>query len=429
MANIIDDIHRRIANRQIALVPLSANRKREAQFKVSDANSIPRLAQAPTMDKTSFRYIPKPKEDVRYPIFRFRITRDDGTILGPTSFSIHTGITVVQESKVNSGTYEPVAEAHGYDPSLDPEDASYWVHNPVTKLWEYSRGEDPYKVKFSYDLLTQIWILTYSSSWGFTPNNPYKTFWAFFHGEDSVQCMYIKSSKSNPAYPYKHVTSGHPEYVYKTVDFYKDEYKIRPGFYEVRVPYYKMTVTHTGNFYIPPPATPPSYCDLESSQGPCYTNKNITKFLTVESSIDYTASFRTEDNPSVMYYGYFLHYGECTLDHCVDCEAAWAFNGWAAGGVIAPGEGEAFVPDQVLTISSNGDYSTNINTNPVDSTKIVSPTPYKVSTIVHQMDVYFTGPDPLQYEEICGDDVGSKTYPLPFKIFRVRFYLNAAYNP
>ena len=208
----------------------------------------------------------------------------------------------------------------------------------------------------------------------------------------------------------------------------------------MRVPYYKETLVTNRT---PSPDFPDAgggWCGAAASlsYGPCNASKTQSKTLTVESSIDYTVNYNTYGVPLAAYYGIFKYF--CAGIDCDDCTdeatANWYMSDWfqQEGNRFTPGgdflnpteggsEGPISIPSWVNVISSNGDDSDNIYTNPVSSSETVTPTPYKVSTIPHSINAFYTGDDPYDLPRVC--DEGTVYFPLSFEIFRLRYFVNA----
>lgn len=336
-------------------------------------------------------------------VFQFRITRDDGTVVGMDLLQPLDGISIYQEKPNNPGSYERVGEAHAYD----AWEAAYWTQEGDT--WHYDRGGPDWAVQFSYNTVTQIWTVPFHNWPNFKPKNN-KDFFVFIHCLDSVRCMLSSVDNSNP------------EYVYKTTDFYDDERAVVSKFYEAKTPYYKETLVIT--------RTPPSegcsgafpFCCI--NEGRCHTGTYGAKTLTIKSSIPYTVNFLTIDTPYGAYKGTWnvacsaKTKAECFAEAFVD---TWFLKEWDFG--LGAWVGEISIADQVTVVASNGDSSNNIVANPIASEQIVTPTAYVAETLVHSINATATGAS-YTLNTPCTD--GIQTFVIPYELMKIAFNITAS---
>lgn len=421
MANI-DEIHKHIADRQIAFVYHKGKYLRKTQVRagpISDSNIwIPKEGLAPIQAKTAFRHIRRRGYDRRIGLFRFRITRDDGVIIDLPALSAPPygdGINIY------SSAFEWVGAANGYT-----EDYSeFWTQEEDVWYYEGPRfGGDTKIAQWSYNTITKIWTVPFFS-W-VTPKRNKKDFWVRFLGkEDTLACYYANSIEE------------YPEYTYKDEDRFQVENLIKPRFYEVVIPHYKVIYSDTR---VPSPDFP----DDGAYGAPCsnpgvyeYGYCNAAKVqaleVAVESSIPYTVSYLTSDAvPTAFYYGNYTYYDSTrTVEECIaDASEHWYQSDWYGGGSRwTPGADYAtpvsgtidrvFIPNWVRVTTTKGDASNNIVTSPIDSNENITPPPYTSEMGDYSIDAFYTGTDPFELPRVCID--GTVYFPLTFEVFRLKY--------
>jgi len=417
---------------RIAIVPKGLKYQKKIQTRVSSGRWVPKFGgMASASREKAFRHVWSKRGDRRIGFFQFRITRDDGTIIDHTLLSgRYDGISLMEENPDAPG-YVLIGEAHAYEPEDYPDEIPFW--NKIGDTWYYRRDKyEGFPVEFSYNTVTHIWTIPYYT-WGsedWYPIRRGKKFIAYFFCKDSKQCIYVKSPKDNPEYNYKH------PYISAGVS-------IRPGFYEVRAPYYKTTLLDTR---VPSPDFPDggfgTPCGIYASQsyGCCNAAKEQALIMTVESSIDYTVKYNTSGTPSAFYHGTHIYYDSGrTMEECLAAAYEhWYQSDWYAegGSVYTPGADytspeierldKVYIPAWVTVTTSKGDISNNIVTNPIDSEESITPVPYTVETNTYRIDAFYTGNDPYDLPRLCND--GTVEFPLTFEVFRLIYGVGATPN-
>lgn len=225
---------------RIVLVPKGLTFKKRTQTRVA-GRYVPRYNKATVAGgkKTAFRHTRYRKLEYRKRIFQFRITRDDGTIIDETTLRYYgQGINIYQKKDEYPNPTEVwhlrmVGSAHGRD-EKDPDDLQYWTKNG--DVWNYKDDSDPeYITEFSYNTITKIWMVPFYK-WNKPTGN--KQCFVRFICDDSVNAWYKKP------------TGVDPEYVYKTADIFKDEDLIKPKFYEIAVPIWRVAYENNRPAYV-----------------------------------------------------------------------------------------------------------------------------------------------------------------------------------
>lgn len=212
-------------------------------------------------------------------------------------------------------------------------------------------------------------------------------YWVEFRWiEDSIQTIY----------PYKWIDS----------EKYQESDLIKQGKYEAVVPYWKTEFSNTGIAFVPPPDLPIDCWPDEGCSGGGYTNSLVVKTYTIHSSIPHTVTFFASNAPVGAYYGKYSAYS-CRLQPCEDCQDA-GYEHWFC----------QEISDSVTAISSNGDSSNNIETDPISSDKVVTPPEHTVQTDSHSMTFTHDGAD-CEWIKPCGglESEETVTIVIPFKYF------------
>lgn len=365
----------------------------------------------------AFRHIWHPKGDRRLHVFKFRIERDDLTILDHKQVLDIDGIVIYQSRKDHPEVHDVVGRAHGYVEGS--EDAAYWdppdPDDDEKNTWYYSRGtSEDYMVEFSYNEKTQIWTVPFLE-WPNMKVRKGKIFWVTFYCEYSVRSMY-------KVCPIDMECEDHPEYHYKPDDFYAEDDTLRPKFYEVRVPYFKADLSGV--------RTPPSeecsgefpFCCVNAAR--CYEGTYGSKIYTVGSSIHYTIEYVANGIPYGAYKGRWnvicehLTMEECYLYAFIN---SWVFHIWD----IDTHEWTDGIDIDLSVICSNGAASSDIDSNPIDSVEEITPEPYIVQTLLHNIAAETSGVDHVIYTP-CND--GIQEFNVPFRVMKIRIGIDVEPN-
>jgi hypothetical protein len=331
------------------------------------------------------------KEEPKSCSFSFRITRDDDTVMDHTLMADGLGWIYIYEGSKIVGLVYP----------YDPDYPEYWTHEVDAEkgidVWKYYNDSNPdYIYEWSYNVKTQIWTVPFLA---FEEHGTGRIFRVNFRCGDSITAQY-----KVPADPLI------PEYVYKTADLAKDEDKISTSFYEVAIPLYEVRGSLNSVWYTEPPEVPP--VDGWWPETGCWnsggeTNCSLHRVLTVRSSIHYKVRFRAYND---VYAGYYGNYKTgCYMMYCQWCrDNAWEH--WYC----------KKINDYLAVTSSNGDLSSNVKTNPIDSEQIITPAEYTVEEGVYTMDFNCIAPDPWEMQTICAEEeMGDSftVFPLPLMFF------------
>lgn len=403
-------------NKRIAIVPKGLIYQKKVQTRVSSGRWLPKFGgMASASREKAFRHVWSKRGDRRLGFFQFRITRDDGTLIDHTLLlDRYTGIFLWQE-KVDASGYVLIGEAHAYDPVEYPDEVPYW--NKIGDAWYYKRDKyEGFPIEFSYNTVTHIWTIPFYA-WGdeWYPVRKGKKFYASFACKDSVPATYIKSPKDNP------------EYIYKTT--YSASAIIRPGFYEVRAPYYAETLSTTPVFV--PDEALLEYgvgCGYEYSPDTCY-GKTSRRTAIIKSSIEYNVNFWAGEGFRGMFYGNFAQ--DCTDNTCEECSdeaiEQWYYFPYPYEGAV-PGD-RVNISEYVRISTSNGIVSNNVQLDPIDSNQIVTPTPYTVEEQTFTMDLAYTYPGGnYTLERPCTEGDSPIEFDLTFGAIGGRFYILATPN-
>lgn len=381
------------------------------------SNWFHRYAMAATPSgsgEKAFRHVWHRRGDRRPGEFRFKIIRDDGTIITHTLMQYVStgGIRVYRQKK--TGGYETIGYAWGYYPEEEPEDAAYWTYK--NGVWYYERNfhpGDPYYAqdtfRFSYNTITQVWTVPFFDYIKVRTGN---TFYAQFECNNSAQVRY-----AHPA--------GDGSLRYVTSDkFDEDTDYIRPKFYDVAVPYFKAVRTVVDSK--PDEWPTETYCRgiAEGLYGLCHAPKVVSITEEVFSSVPYTVGYGAYKHASVAYYGHF--YASEDVDHdCADV-IEWAYDHWHYAEPIGEEYFPIHRPDWVLANSSDGDANVNFHTNPILKDRIVTPVAYTVEVQTHYINLTYVGPDPYILSQPC--KTGNVDFPLEYRVFRADFSLDVVKN-
>ena len=388
------------ANKRTAIIPKGLRYQKVTQTRVSNGRWLPKFGgMASASREKAFRHVWSKRGDRRLGFFQFRITRDDGTIIDHTLLTFE-GIWIRQD-KDSFPWFQGIGGAHGYLPEDHPEDMPYWTKEG--DVWYYYR-ETSYLIKeFSYNTVTEIWTVPFYvfKTVDVKPKRG-KKFWVLFDCEDSVRCMYVKSPKDDP------------EYIYQTDDSFAttNDY-VRPDFYEVRVPYYKI-ISMVRNPV--PEEDPLNLCSwVEWPPTYCYPETGGYLIYTVHSSIQYIIYYELYSATRANVWGKYMD--SCSGLSCEECliagdasEERW-LSADPPGSIVGIGI-------DVSGTTTHGDSSGNIETNPIDTQYTITPIPYTVEEGVYQVTIT---PNSLIYDLIIGCPGGEVTFELDVKIARSNY--------
>lgn len=334
-------------------------------------------------------------------IFQFRITRDDGVVIDKDLLQPLDGISIYQEKPDDPGSYERVGTAHAYT----EDEAAYWTHDGDT--WYYGRGGPDWAVKFSYNEVTQIWTVPFHV-W---PDRKYKNnkeFFVFIYCLDSARCMLSSVDNSNPGY------------VYKTVDFYKDEYAVVSKFYAAKAPYYKTTFTMDRDW-----PEGPEMAELEAliseEAWPYFYGINPWKRIAVESSISYSVGFISEAPVGWCAFGI----GACGVSSKTVAEVTadanargpvWICSAWFGAGELTP----ANIAAQIMVTTSSGAEGNP----PVSESITITPPSYSVNSQMHSISASYTG----SMNVLCQCSDGIASFPVDISVLNFGIGISAAPN-
>lgn len=376
--------------------------------------------------------------------FRFKVIRDDGVIMDETMFkdpdsssTVAGYIRIYQQLEDGSTDKKLVGLAYEYNPK-DTFMAAYWTLNEDKNTWNLYYDYYPDNiVECSYNIDTQVWTIPFfewkdrdmpvcdEEDYRYEGANPFyefpddelgKEFWVKFYNTGSDIVSWYAMPENDQL-----------RYTYKTADLYKEEDLIAPELYNVAVPYFEIVSIHDDHVsYTADPQpwddseyralwNPPRDCpDHEDPncdsfynasggdwfQGLTTINKAITDTCVVKSSVEYKVTIAASK-------AYVAFYGDCTAYCCnvteAQCRSHSEMYWWCddAGS------------DQVSVATSEGDSSSNLDSNPIDSEHIIVPTPYTVQERNHTITINYTGPDPYEY-----DAQGIAVFEMPFKFFK-----------
>lgn len=154
--------------------------------------------------------------------FQIKLTRDDGTIIGwPVDTYNGDSITINFISTISGSKYPTVyASANG--------DNEYWTLNSETGIWSYSpfdEGDEYYgTVLITFNPETNYWTC---DKWPWAEIAVDEKFWI------NARCIWGVSVQ----YPYR----------YKPADKLNPNDAVRPGKYDVQIPYFKTVYSFTPN--------------------------------------------------------------------------------------------------------------------------------------------------------------------------------------
>jgi len=361
---------------------------------LSAATTSPALASTPK----SHRPLRYGGYDRRLKEFSFRITRDDGVNIDHTKLSY---LEIYQPNIENPDYRRLVGTALGYPAN----GLQYWTY--VGESWSYEKQEAAYVVKFKYNTRTQIWTVPF-----FSPLTPKAKrgiiSWVEIYAESGIAVLYKRPASGDTK----------PRYIYKVSDWWKDEDKLAPKFYETVVPYFESSDTDDFVAITSPDGTYAAFlvdCDYDSpwpreigedeARGFARTAmKSMTITWEVKSSVPYDVIFKAF-HAYARYTGLrMLHCCQTTVYNCLD---------------HAKDGGGLFDYDDVSTITTSEGYSGGAETELDIKTKI-TPTPYTVEERIYSLTVTFGGPDPRREVQICTD--GEARFDLAF----LRFYSAAS---
>ena len=351
----------------------------------------PALASEPK----SHRPLRYGKYDRRLHVFRFKITRDDGEIIDHTLMG---GISIWQPNINYPDTVRDyVGAAHGYDPEGSPDDIQYWTYDEASGVWSYEKEEWSYVYKFRYNTRTQIWTVPLfkfdERAPSYLKTRKGKIFWARFLVEDSTTAMYKR-----PLSP-----DSHPRYTYKTSDWYQEEDKLIPKFYQVRVPYYKLiSSVYTG------------LIDEDVSVTSYGLSGSLT--LTVETSVDILIKYQTYTafggTQRAAFYGIWCGYDEpcdrTKWDTCAELIEAAAAQGPR---LCSEYDGLGFPALAHLITEQGDDVTGTSNLIPYPGVEHSVPAlPYIVTERLARISFTYVGP--MVYDYIVSCDETTVTFPL-----------------
>lgn len=188
------------------------------------------------------------REEISHDFFRFRITRDDSLIIDETMLRrVTPGIAIYRKMKeypnpTEDWQLEMVGLALGRDP-----DSSNWTQDGDVLFYEGMLGADK-PFKFSYNTVTQIWTvdlftwLSYKVDYELEDISLYdKDYWVEIRcEEESINCWFAKSTQPNER-----------EYAYKEADFFDDQDRVEPAFYDLTIPVWIIEEEDNNPVYAP----------------------------------------------------------------------------------------------------------------------------------------------------------------------------------
>lgn len=265
---------------------------------------------------TAFRHVRHRKRRYREKVFRFKIIRDDGTVIDHTTIGL---IQIYGEGGYNVGQtwgiigrlpegYGYVAGAFDYDEE-DPEPE--WSHSG--NVWTY---EDEWQ-KFSYNTETEIWTVYFFDEDESAEKIKKNGKFFVFIKVDEYSCITVQMSPDKDE-------DGINEYIHIEDEKYSIEDTVKVGFYEVKAPYFKVEYETNAPYF--EPVEDCTECEDVISQsydnwrqapaGNYFTNQSyFYKKITVYSSLPYTVVERVSYG-TVETFGYSYDFYITTEEDC-----------------------------------------------------------------------------------------------------------------